>query len=109
MGCERGKSGRRLSIVVKQKTLASRPKATLVCSIKLCILRSPLDELGDGYLFSAHMVQHLLLRYVTGARGLIGSPGWLPDLILPSRMLLFARRITGPVVALFVFGGVKNN
>jgi len=109
MGCERGGLGRSLSKVVKQKTLASRPRATLVCSIKLCILRSPLDELGDEYLFGAHMVQHLLLRYVTGPRGLVSSPEWPPDLILPSRLLLFAMRITGPVVALFVFGDVKNN
>ncbi len=29
----------------------------------LLALVSPLDEIGDGYLFSAHMIQHLLLAW----------------------------------------------
>ena len=32
--------------------------------IGLVALVSPLDELGDEYLFSAHMVQHLLLMLI---------------------------------------------
>ena len=39
----------------------------------LCLsLVSPLDPLGDTYLFSAHMVQHLLLILIVPAP----APGW---------------------------------
>jgi putative membrane protein len=37
-------------------------------------LESPLDTLGDTYLFSAHMVQHLLLLLVVPPLLLIGAP-----------------------------------
>lgn len=37
-------------------------------------LASPLDELGDDYLFSAHMVQHLLLLQVVPPLLLMGLP-----------------------------------
>lgn len=40
-------------------------------------LLSPLDELGDAYLFSAHMVQHMLLVMVVPPLLLLGTPGWL--------------------------------
>lgn len=37
----------------------------------------PLDILGDGYLFSAHMAQHLLEAFVAAPLLLLGTPGWL--------------------------------
>jgi cytochrome c oxidase assembly factor CtaG len=40
-------------------------------------LVSPLDVLGDTYLFSAHMLQHLLLMQVTPPLLLLGLPAWL--------------------------------
>lgn len=40
----------------------------------LLALVSPLDTLGDTYLFSAHMVQHLLLVLVTPPLMLLGLP-----------------------------------
>lgn len=40
-------------------------------------LLSPLDTLGDQYLFAAHMVQHLLLVMVVPPLLLLGTPGWL--------------------------------
>jgi putative membrane protein len=40
-------------------------------------LVSPLDVLGDTYLFSAHMLQHLLLLQVTPPLLLLGLPAWL--------------------------------
>jgi cytochrome c oxidase assembly factor CtaG len=43
----------------------------------LFALVSPLDVLGDTYLFSAHMVQHLLLMQVTPPLLLLGTPAWL--------------------------------
>jgi len=43
-------------------------------------LDSPLDVLGDRYLFSAHMVQHLLLILVVPPLLLLGMPPALADL-----------------------------
>lgn len=40
-------------------------------------LVSPLDALGDDYLLSAHMVQHLLLALAAPPLLLLGTPRWL--------------------------------
>jgi putative membrane protein len=40
---------------------------------------SPLDALGENFLFSAHMVQHNILMYVTALVTVIALPGWLTD------------------------------
>ena len=40
-------------------------------------LLSPLDGLGDDYLFSAHMLQHFLIAFVAPPLLLLGTPGWL--------------------------------
>jgi len=63
-------------------------------------LDSPLDVLGDRYLFSAHMVQHLLLILVVPPLLLLGMP---PALVDPARYRGWARsagRVLGkPAVA----------
>jgi putative membrane protein len=45
-------------------------------------LVSPLDALGDTYLFSAHMLQHLLLVLVVPPLLLFGTPAWLIGRVL---------------------------
>ena len=40
---------------------------------------SPLDALGENFLFSAHMAQHNILMYVTPLLLIVGLPGWLID------------------------------
>jgi putative membrane protein len=74
--------------------------------VALLALTSPLDELGDRYLFSAHMVQHLLLIYVTAPLWLIGTPGWLVDRLVPRRMEGLVRWLTSPMIAFIIFIGV---
>ena len=70
-------------------------------------LLSPLHELGDNYLFSAHMVQHLLLTLVVPPLLLLGTPPWLlrPLLRYP-QVLGTARFLTLPVVAFLLFNVV---
>lgn len=68
---------------------------------------SPLHELGDNYLFSAHMVQHLLLTLVVPPLLLLGTPPWLiRPLLTGSRVLSVARFLTLPVVAFVLFNTV---
>lgn len=46
---------------------------------------SPLDQLGEQFLFSAHMAQHMLLIYFGPALFLAGAPDWLIDPLLRPR------------------------
>ncbi len=67
-------------------------------------LASPLDEIGDRYLFGAHMVQHLLLTLVMPPLVLLGTPGWLLRPLLEWRLIAFlTRSITKPIPAYLLF------
>jgi cytochrome c oxidase assembly factor CtaG len=67
-------------------------------------LVSPLDALGDDYLFSAHMVQHLLLTIAGPPLMLLGTPGWLLSPVLRNRVVfLVARFLTFPIVAFLLY------
>ena len=72
-----------------------------VLTMALALL-SPLDDLSDHYLFTAHMLQHLLLTLVAAPLFLLGLPGWLfRDLLKRTRLTPVARRLRHP---LFAFG-----
>ncbi|MFL5701211.1 MAG: cytochrome c oxidase assembly protein [Ktedonobacteraceae bacterium] len=72
--------------------------------IMFLALVSPLDELGDSYLFSAHMVQHLFITLVGPPLLLIGTPGWLLQPLLRKRtVFLIARVFTFPALAFFLY------
>ncbi len=67
-------------------------------------LVSPLDELGDSYLFSAHMVQHLFLTMVGPPLLLIGTPEWFIRPIVRNKALFaIARFLTYPAIAFVIF------
>jgi len=65
---------------------------------------SPLDALGDDYLFSAHMLQHFLIAFVAPPMLLLGTPAWLvrplADMPVVGRAL---RLLTQPIVAFASF------
>ncbi len=90
----------------KATSLASQIAFHIGTLVGLLALVSPLDELGDEYLFSAHMVQHLLLMFVTAPMWLIGVPGWMIDRLLPNRAAKFVPWFVSPVPAFLVFVGV---
>ena len=67
-------------------------------------LVSPLDGLGDNYLFSAHMLQHSLLVFVVPPLLLAGTPAWLADALIRPRLVRpLARFLTHPVSAYLLF------
>jgi putative membrane protein len=89
---------------------ASRVQIGLYLSGVFCLLialEGPIHELSDKYLFSAHMVQHMVLIYAAPPLMLLGTPGWLlrPLLRLPG-LLPVARALTGPIPALILFNVV---
>jgi len=76
-------------------------------SIMFLALVSPLDELGDEYLFSAHMVQHLLITVIAPPLWLLGTPGWLLQPLLKQPIIKRSLQIlTKPPVAFFLFNGI---
>jgi len=74
--------------------------------IGLIALVSPLDKLGDEYLFSAHMVQHLLLIFGTAPLWLIGAPGWLVDGIIPQGWTKSVNWLASPMSMFVALVGV---
>ncbi|GAC1507139.1 MAG: cytochrome c oxidase assembly protein [Chloroflexota bacterium] len=75
----------------------------LAMVVVVIALLSPIDAIGDRYLFTVHMVQHLLLAALWPPLLLLSIPDWL---VRP----LFRRRIWGspapattPVAALLLF------
>jgi putative membrane protein len=70
-------------------------------------LNGPLHDLSDSYLFSAHMVQHLLLTLVVPPFLILGTPGWMlrPALQIPWVNAL-AHRVTKARAAFIIFNVV---
>jgi cytochrome c oxidase assembly factor CtaG len=63
-------------------------------------LVSPLDSLGDDYLFSAHMAQHILVDMVVPPLFVLGIPAGMAAAMLRFPPAAWAERILGkPVVA----------
>src|SRR5881296_3581059 len=52
------------------------------CAAMLAALNGPLHDLSDYYLFSAHMVQHLLLTLVVPPLLLAGTERWMADALV---------------------------
>ena len=71
-------------------------------------LNGPLHDLSDYHLFSAHMVQHVLLMLVVPPLLLAGTPAWMADalaapLLRPRRVGAAIRAATRPVLALGLY------
>ncbi len=68
--------------------------------LMLVALQGPLHELSDYFLFSAHMVQHLVLILLMPPFLLYGTPDWMlrPLLRLPGAMGV-ARALTLPLIS----------
>ena len=69
-------------------------------------LHSPLHDLADNYLFTAHMVQHMLMILAAAPLLIMGTPGWLlRPLLSPPLVAKVASVLTRPLVAFLVFNG----
>jgi putative membrane protein len=86
---------------------ASRWQILSFCAalvVLLVSLNGPVHDLSDYYLFSVHMMQHLVLTLLFPPLLLAGLPGWLlrPLLVRPGVFPL-ARLLTRPWVAALIF------
>jgi putative membrane protein len=83
-----------------------RQVATFLGGVLLLLLAldGPLHELSDFYLFSAHMLQHMVLTLFAPPLLLMGTPGWLlRPLIRPPAVRRVAWAITSPIPAFLLF------
>jgi len=65
---------------------------------------SPLDQIGERFLFSAHMLQHQLLIYPAALLFVRGLPAWMIDPVLTRPVLRRpVRFLTHPLVCTIVY------
>jgi len=70
-------------------------------------LNGPIHDLSDNYLFSGHMVQHLLLTMLMPPLLIVGVPGWMLRPLLRNRAVsAVARRVTRPISCFVIFNVV---
>jgi putative membrane protein len=84
-------------------------RATFFSALALIFfsLNGWLHDLSDGYLFSAHMVQHLLLTLVAPPMLVMGTPGWMLRPALAWRGVgPVARWLTAPAHCFLIFNVV---
>jgi putative membrane protein len=73
---------------------------TIGMALVIVALVSPLDAISDDYLFSAHMIQHMLLAVVVPPIWVLSLPGWGIEALLRVRGVRpVARLLTNPIVA----------
>ena len=84
----------------------SRQVATFTAGVMVIFvaLLSPIHELSDGFLFSAHMVQHVLLTLVAPPLLILGAPEWLiRPMLRPNWAFRLSRLATHPAFAFAAF------
>jgi putative membrane protein len=65
---------------------------------------SPLDQIGERFLLTAHMIQHMLLMYPAAVLFLLGLPAWLvAPLTRPPLLGAISRGITHPVICALIY------
>ena len=89
---------------------ASRRQKSLFvlgCAVIFVAAEWPMHELAERYLYSVHMVQHLLFTLVAAPLLMLGTPAWLWRVILrPRPVLRAARFLTRPLIALILFNTI---
>lgn len=83
--------------------------ASFVGSIAILFgaLNGPLHDLSDNYLFSAHMVQHMLLMMIVPPLMLLGLPAWLlRPLLRPRPIMATMSFLTRPLIAFAAYNVV---
>jgi putative membrane protein len=87
---------------------AAEPRRAMVFYLSLAgvfvVEGSPLHDLAERYLLSAHMLQHLLLSYVVARLMLVGVPSWLWRRLLLNRAVApVAKVVLRPTFAFLTF------
>jgi putative membrane protein len=92
-----------------QPVIRARQVVSFVTAMILLFVAStwPIHQLGEEYLYSVHMVQHMILSYFMPPLVLLATPEWLlRTLIGDGRAYSALRVLTKPVVAGVIFNTV---
>ncbi|MGZ4120481.1 MAG: cytochrome c oxidase assembly protein [Actinomycetota bacterium] len=84
-------------------TRAQKRNAFLAVAVIFIAAEWPIHTLAERYLYSVHMIQHLLLTLVAPPLMLAATPAWMARALLPGRLMSIARRVTRPLPALIIF------
>jgi putative membrane protein len=85
-------------------TTGQRAAFTSGSAVLFLSVNGPLHDLSDTYLFTAHMIQHLVLTMVVTPLLIAGTPGWMlrPALDIPW-VLALAKKVTAAPAAFAIF------
>jgi putative membrane protein len=88
----------------------SRQKGWFALALVLLLIAAdwPVHDIGERYLYSVHMVQHLLISFLIPPLFLMATPEWLARLIVldSGRVSTWIRRLARPVPAAVLFNGI---
>lgn len=87
-----------------------RQKAWFVGAVALLWIAAdyPFHDIGEDYLYSVHMVQHLIITFVVPPMFLLATPEWLARLVLLDDGFVsrWVRRLARPVPAGVIFNAL---
>jgi putative membrane protein len=73
-------------------------------AIAYLAVASPLDQIGEDFLFSVHMFQHMILIYIVPPLVLYGLPSWMVDPLLSWKWMNYiCKRFFNPAIAAVCF------
>jgi len=84
-------------------TRAQKRNAILAVAAIVVAGEWPVHNLAERYLYSVHMVQHLVLAMVVAPLLVAATPAWMARALFPGRLMSVARAITRPLPALVLF------
>ncbi|HEX5938717.1 MAG TPA: cytochrome c oxidase assembly protein [Actinomycetota bacterium] len=89
--------------------LEPRRRALFLGGVAVLLLGAtwPMHDLAEGYLYSVHMVQHMLFTFIAAPLLLTGTPPWMwRELLRPAPVRAAWAFVTRPLMALIVANGV---
>jgi putative membrane protein len=92
-----------------QPVFSRRNIVCFVAAITLLFVAStwPLHQIAEGYLYSAHMLQHMMLSYFMPPLVLLATPEWLLRVLVgKGSVYRVVQFFTKPVVAAVLFNGM---
>jgi putative membrane protein len=93
-----------------QVAVSRRQKGWFIAAVALLWLAAdyPMHDIGEQYLYSVHMVQHLLIAFVVAPMFLLATPEWLARLVVLDEGVVsrWIRRLARPVPAGVIFNAL---
>ena len=93
-----------------QKVVSKRQKITFIVATVLLFVSAdwPLHDIAEDHLYSAHMLQHLLITFIIPPLFLLSIPMWLANLLVVGDTFSsqIIRKLSHPVVAGVIFNAL---